>query len=159
MSSQSSAETISTNAFDTGGFAPHGEFRIQCLDGLLCYEAIGPFNLEAVRALGPARRRAFERWAQAPGARVGVLVHWQGSALMSPDAFSAYHAGLSAFAQSIAVPAAVAWVAEPELEGMDFMVDRFGEAFAANGVEFQLFTDRQDAERWLRTSLAEASKA
>jgi len=156
MSSQQAADTISTNAFATGGFAPHGEFRIECLDGLLCYEAIGPFNLEAVRALGPARRQAFERWAPVPGARVGVLVHWQDSALMSPDAFAAYHAGLSAYAQSLAAPPVVAWVAEPELEGMDFMAERFAKVFADNRIEFQLFTDWHDAERWLRARLDQA---
>jgi len=149
---------ISTNAFCSGQFAPHGEFRIQCLDGLLCYEAIGPFNLEAVRALGPARRQAFERWASAPGARPAVLVHWQHSALMSPEAFAAYHAGLSATVQSLAMPPVVAWVAEPELEGMDFMVERFAKVFADSRIEFRLFTDWREAERWLRARLAEADQ-
>ncbi|MEJ5999876.1 hypothetical protein [Paucibacter soli] len=154
----SSQPIISTNAFCQGSFAPHGEFRIQCLDGLFCYEAIGPFNLEAVRALGPARRQALERWAPAAGARVAVLVHWQHSALMSPEAFAAYRAGLSATAQSLAVPPVVAWVAEPELEGMDFMLDRFAEVFSANRVEFQLFTAWQDGARWLRARLAQAAE-
>ena len=46
---------VHSNDVHASRFAPHGEFRIWTEGAILCYDATGPFNLEALHALDAAR--------------------------------------------------------------------------------------------------------
>jgi hypothetical protein len=146
---------VTSNEVSTSRFAPHGEFSIWTDGDILCYDATGPFNLEALHALAAARVKIVAQWR--PSRRVAVIVHWHNSALMSPEAFTAYGEGLAKFHESANIPVALAWVAAPEVEGMRLMIDRFADLFARRKTNFRLFEDLQPARDWVKTCLVVAN--
>jgi hypothetical protein len=142
-------------------FAAHGDFTIWTEGDVLCYEVTGPFNLEWVQALGEARRMMVEQWK--PQRRVGAIVHWKHSALMSPQALAAYEAGFAQFKQHARGPVALAWVADAEVEGMRLLSQHFQTIFTSNQTNYRLF-DRPEPARawvdeWVERAAAEASAA
>lgn len=151
-------DSISTQALQGGGFAPHGEFRLRFADGILYAHNIGPFNAEAMQLYARLRRMAYERW-KLSGRWIGGIARWEGSTLMSPQAFDDYERGLMAFLSSEHRLVAVAWVADPELEGMRFMQERFGRLFRASDMPFQLFDSMAAAEAWVQPQVDAWSRA
>lgn len=149
--------SVSSADVSTGRFAAHGTFKIWTDGDILCYDATGPFNLEALQALAAARSQIVAQWK--PGRRVAALVHWHQSALMSPEAFAAYGEGLAKFHESANVPVALAWVAAPEVEGMGLMVDKFSTLFASHNTNFRLFATLGPALAWINTCLEQAKRA
>lgn len=142
-------DSISSQDLAGAGFAPHGEFRLRFADGILYALNRGPFNAEAMRLYGRLRQAAFERW-QLSGRWIGGIASWEGSVLMSPEAFDDYERGLAAFLRTEHRLVGVAWVAEPELEGMAFMQERFARLFRATEMPFQLFGQMAAAQAWLQ---------
>ena len=134
------------------GFAPHGEISLRHDDGLLRWELEGPFNAEAIQRFALLRRAGFERW-QLSGRWLAAVVRWRGSALMAPDAFDTYREGLRDFIRSQRRVAAVAWIVEPELEGLGFMRTLFERLYREEGVEFAVFDEAEAAQRWARERL------
>lgn len=118
-------------------------------DGVLYAHNTGPFNEEAMRLYGKLRRLAYERW-QLSGRWIAGIASWEGSALMSPQAFADYEAGLEAFLRSEHRLIAVAWAAERELEGMAFMQERFGRLYRAYGMPFRVFDSLGEAKAWIQ---------
>jgi len=143
------AEVLSTNDLKDDGFAPHGEFRVGWRDGVVWWDAYGPFNLEALQRYDRMRHIARQRWLT-KGQWFGGVVHWHDSALMSPEAFEAYTQGFVAVYGRPHRLAAVAWVADPELEGMHFMRKRFAALFAQYGLSMREFADPLEADAWVR---------
>lgn len=146
-------EGFSSRDLQPAGFAPHGEFSVRLSDGLVLWENRGPFNLEALQAYGQLRERAVRQWQLDRRWFAGV-VSWKHSALMSPEAFSAYQAGFERFLGSTHTLVAVAWVVPPGLEGMDFMQPRFERLFAAHQLPLQVFDRLEPAVAWARALLA-----
>lgn len=136
-------------------FAPHGDFTIWTQGDILYYEVAGPFNLEWVRALGEARQRIIEQWK--PQQRVGAIVHWRHSALMSPEALEAYEAGFTQFKQRSRGAAALAWVASAEVEGMRLLSQRFHAIFESTITNFQMFDTMEPARAWVWRCVEQAN--
>jgi hypothetical protein len=147
---------ISSRDIPTGRFSAHGEIRIWIEGDVICYEATGPFNLEALQALAVARLKIMEQWH--PVRRVAAIVHWKNSALMSPEAFEAYRKGLTSFHQHRRNPVALAWVAAPEVEGMSLMVQNFQPVFESVGTNFRLFQTVEPARAWIEENLVRANQ-
>lgn len=152
------ADYLCSNDFTQGGFRPHGEFSCWMEDGLLVWESRGPFNLEALQAYGRTRQAAFARW-QLDDKPIAAVMHWVGSALMSPEAFACYARGFEAFIASRHHYAAVAWVARSEVEGVDLMRSRFEPLFKRHGLAFGVFPDMDTARRWAMQHLLAARQA
>lgn len=144
-----SDEVMSTHDLQAPGFAPHGEFRVGWRDGVVWWDAIGPFNLEALQRYERMRALARQRWL-VKGRWFGGVIHWHHSALMSPEAFDAYTQGFIAVYSRPHRLAAVAWVADPELEGMRFMRRRFASLFAQYGLPMGEFQHPHEADAWVR---------
>ncbi len=136
----------------TGRFAPHGEFTLRSDGQVLCYEAVGPFNLEGIQALRITRVKAYEKW-QSSGT-FAAIVHWHNSALMSLEAFDAYREGYLQFIQDMRPHAVVAWVAAPDVEGMGMMLKKFDAVFRLTNTRFRFFADLGDAHHWVNSTLA-----
>ncbi|MBH9552663.1 hypothetical protein [Inhella gelatinilytica] len=136
-----------------GAFPAHGRFRARLLQGLLHWENEGPFNAEALRCYAQARDAAYARWG-AQMSRVGGVVTWRDSVLMSPEAFEIYTQGFESFLARGSRLRAVAWVAAPAVEGLPFMVERFAKLFSQHGVAFRLFEQIEPATDWVRAELA-----
>lgn len=145
---------VTSNEVSTSRFAPHGEFRIWVQGDILFYDATGPFNLEALHALAAARAKISRQWK--PGRRVAAIVHWHGSALMSPEAFAAYGEGLAKFHERANMPVALAWVASADVEGMSLMIAKFEHLFTQRKTNFRLFESLEPARAWVDACLASA---
>lgn len=145
---------VTSNEVSTSRFAPHGEFQIQAQGDILFYDATGPFNLEALQALAAARVKITRQWK--PARRVAAIVHWHGSALMSPEAFAAYSEGLARFNESANMPVALAWVASADVEGMSLMIAKFKHLFTQRKTNFRLFEEFEPARAWVDACLASA---
>lgn len=143
--------------FTAGGFQPHGEFSCWMENGLLVWQARGPFNLEALQAYGRTRQAAFARW-QLDDKPLAAILHWVGSALMSPEAFTHYERSFAAFIESRHHYVAVAWVGGPDIEGLDFMRSRFAPMFDRHGLAFNVFTDLDAARLWALPRLQQAGQ-
>ena len=150
-------EVLRSGELKLPGFAPHGEISLRHEDGLLLWELEGPFNAEAIQRFALLRRAGFERW-QLAGRWLAAVVQWRHSALMALDAFDTYREGLRNFIRANRRIAAVAWVAEPELEGLGFMRELFERLYRQEGVGFAVFDDGPSAQRWAREQL-EARRA
>jgi hypothetical protein len=144
-----SGEVLSTNDLPGGGFAPHGEFRVGWRSGVVWWDAYGPFNLEALQRYERMRHVARKRWLS-KGHWFGGVIHWHDSALMSPEAFEAYTQGFIAVYGRPHRLAAVAWVADPELEGMQFMRGRFVDLFQRYDLPMREFVRPEEADAWVR---------
>ncbi len=134
------------------GFAPHGEISLGFDDGLLLWDLVGPFNDEAIRDFSRLRLAAYERWALADR-WLGAVVRWHGSALMAPAAFCTYRDGLQRFLRSHPRLVAVAWAADPGLEGLAFVREPFARLYRGEGIGFEVFDESASAQRWARAQL------
>lgn len=148
MNKSSAPVDLSTNDYNTSPHKAHGVLHLHGEGNIAYYECTGPFNLEAIKALGAARIALMKKWQ--PVGPIAAIVHWKGSVLMTSDAMAAYSAGLSRFVEEEADLAAVAWVADEEIEGMAFMLPRFSKIFANTQTSFQLFTTMTEAQNWVQ---------
>jgi hypothetical protein len=151
-------DRLCSNDFTEGGFRPHGMFSCWMEGDLLVWEARGPFNVEALQAYGRTRQAAFTRW-QLDDRPLAAIMHWAGSALMSPDAFALYERAFEAFIVSRHHYVAVAWAGGPDIEGLDFMRQRFAPLFERHGLAFGVFPDIDAARRWALPKLKQAQQA
>lgn len=138
-------------------FVAHGDFHIWTEGSLLCYEVQGPFNLEFVRALGAARQKIVHNWN--PQHPVGAIVHWRQTALMTPEAFAAYAHSFTQFNQSTLAVAALAWVADHTVEGMQLLGSHFVALFQKIGTNFRFFETEAPAREWVAWELQKAASS
>lgn len=139
-------------AFAAGSFRPHGQVEIWTEGSVVRIEAQGPFNREAVQAVGRAMRDLF---AERPVGRVfaDILV-MRDSLIASPDALAAFEQFLAAMSAAGFAPEVVAYVVAPEVEGRSLMLPLFTEIYARHGREFAAFECMAEAEAWVRERLA-----
>jgi hypothetical protein len=141
----------STDDFANEKFKPHGRLEVHLDGDIAVFHAEGPFNLEAIVALGDARRAAVADWG-ASGRRA-TIVEFQTSMLMSQDALDAYAKGMQSHLAQVKPSVAVAWVVAPGLEGRLFMLPYFAEIFARIGVPWKAFEQMEEAKAWVQTHL------
>ncbi len=146
------ATWIDSDDFASGPFAPHGNFRMRLDGGVYLVEARGPFNEEAVRAWQAARREMARRHPPGPGLVPRTVVHWIGSAMMSVQAFDRFAAGFHQFSDQVHPLGAVAWVAEPDTEGVAMMAEHFRPLYESRHTRFAQFADHGRALAWVRTA-------
>lgn len=148
-------KTISINMGEAepAKFPPHGRYSGQLVGRVMTDEAAGPFNREAVLTF---RERAAPHYAQARAAgKFVILTTYRESMLMSPDAIDELAKTVVDFVASDIAPAAVAYVAAPEVEGRGMMARIMQtKVFGPCGVPFQLFDDVASAQQWLSEQLA-----
>ena len=113
--------------------------------------AEGPFNREAVEAVGLAMRDLFAGMPPAP--RFANILDMRHSLLASPDALHAYGGFLQAMSEARTAPQAVAWVVAPEVEGRSLMLPIFARLYAEHGRRFAAFETMAEAEAWVREQL------
>lgn len=141
----------STDDFADDRFKPHGRFELRLDGDIVIYRAEGPFNLEAVLALGKARQAVIADWG-ATGRRAAI-VEFHTSMLMSLDALEAYAQGMRSHLAQAKPNVAVAWVVAPQLEGRSFMLPYFADIFASIHLPWQAFEHMAEAKAWVQTQL------
>lgn len=145
----SDPDRLNSDDFVSGPFPPHGRFCISYDNGVYIYDVQGPFNEVTMTALASVRAAAVARWPVAPG-QARALVHWHGSAMMSPEAFRLFAQGYREFAKTPRTMAAVAWVGQPDTEGLDLVAYHYETLYEQSGTRFARFTEVGPAMTWLR---------
>lgn len=151
MNTQPDAGWISSSEFSTATYPPHGEFRLRMEGNLALYEAVGPFNLQAIQAL--ARVRDALMGTLQSDDMVAAVVHFHQSAIMTPDAFTAWGAGLQQLAAKRKAIAGVCWVAQADVEGFHFLLSHYRAIFEQAQIPFHACTDLALALGWAREQL------
>ena len=142
----------SIEAYASGAFRPHGRIEFWAEGSVIRIAAEGPFNREAVQAVGLAMRDLFVTVPVGP--HFADLLEFRGSLLASPDALAAFGDFLHAMSSAKTAPIAVAFVVAPDVEGRGLMLPIFAKLYAEHGREFSAF--EAEAERWLRERLGTA---
>lgn len=149
---------ISEDSFSGSVFRPHGRYSAKCEGRLVIMEASGPFNAEMLQAYHQATLPLLAK-VRARGPYV-TLTEYHDSMMMSPSV-------VDLLAKSVAQAniegnsaLAVAYAVEPSVEGRDLMIPLIeSTVFAPVGHQFKAFSNRTDAEAWLRSVLAAAGSA
>ena len=139
--------------FAAGESGSHGRVEMWREGSVIRVEAAGPFNLEAVRALGAAWIRLFSALPLEGGYAEFTTI--RGSLIASPDAIAAFRKLLYSNNASGRAPRAVAWVVGAEVEGGRLMLPMFAEIHAEARRVFRAFDAIDEADRWLRERLLE----
>ena len=134
-----------------GSFRPHGRIEFWTEGSVLRIVAEGPFNREAVQAVGLAMRDLFAGMPVV--GRFADILDMRGSLLASPDALEAFGDFLQAMSAAQTAPEAVAWVVAQEVEGRDLMLPIYGQLYARHGRQFAAFESMAEAEAWVRKRL------
>jgi len=142
-------------AYASSGFRPHGRIEFWAEGSVIRIQAEGPFNREAVQAVGLAMRELFS--AMPPGPRFADMLEFRGSLLASPDALAAFGDFLRAMSVAKTAPIAVAFVVGPEVEARSLMLPIFTKLYAEHGREFAAFETADEAEDWLRERMSGAA--
>ncbi len=137
--------------FADGMFVPHGRVELRRAGHVVYLEASGPFNTEAITALGAAWRGLFVNLP--PGAMFADIAIMHHSVMASPDVLAAFHGFLQRNTTDGLAPKAVAWVVGPEVEGAEIMVPRFKKIYTEAGRNFRFFATLPDAEAWIDSEL------
>ena len=142
-------------AYAGSGFRPHGRIEFWAEGSVIHIQAEGPFNREAVQAVGLAMRDLFKTMPASP--RFADMLEFSGSLLATPDALAAFGDFLRAMSAAKTAPIAVAYVVAPEVEGRSVMLPIFTRLYAEHGREFCAFETVAEAEGWLRERLSGAA--
>ncbi|MBL8488952.1 MAG: hypothetical protein JNK22_17950 [Rhodocyclaceae bacterium] len=141
----------SVDEFATGPFRPHGRIEIWAEGNVVRLDAAGPFNKEAIVAMGATWRALFDGMpADGPFADL-VTVHR--SVMASQEVVDAFGGFLAANTAARQAPSAVAWVVDPEVEGASLMLPKFAAVYVAAGRNFRFFDNEPEAEAWVREQL------
>ena len=145
------SESHSTDDFSEGRFKPHGNIDVRVEGNICIFRAEGPFNMEAIVALGKARRAIVENWDNR--GRAATIAVFHNSILMTSDALKAYSDGLKAHLTQVKPNVAVAWVVAPDVEGRALLLPYFAEIFANCNVPWQAFEELDAARAWVKARL------
>jgi hypothetical protein len=140
--------------YATSGFRPHGRVEFWTEGSVIRILAEGPFNSEAVKAVGMAMRDLFSGMPKSP--RFADLLEFRGSLMASPDALATFADFLRAMSMAGTAPLAVAFVVAPEVEGRSLMLPIFAKLYDEHGRDFAAFETEERAEAWLRERLSAA---
>lgn len=127
------------------GFEVHGraEFRLEA--DVLFLDLYGPWNMECIRAAGDSAWPLMNRlMAQGP---FGIVVIGHDSLLGTPDAIEAI--SVETARQGKLDSVAIAWVADPEIEGRELMMPLVEKAYEGIAT-MQSFFELEPALRWIR---------
>ncbi|HRK40032.1 MAG TPA: hypothetical protein PK347_16780 [Burkholderiaceae bacterium] len=144
-------QRLDSDQFATGPFRPHGRAELSAQGKIIHLTASGPFNMEAVSAIGAAWRQLFaESPADGPFADIVTVV---GSMMAGPDVMRAFGTFLQANTAASIAPCAVAWVVPPGVEGAVIMIPQFRQVYEAAGRNIAFFDGAEPAQTWVLEQL------
>lgn len=132
---------VSTD-FASSRFSPHGVMEMRDRDGILWCELTGPMNLEFVQAYLKMWRHAVQ--ARPPSETVLVLVRWQQTLLITPDATEHIRAVLARSGRK--VPCHIVWVVPEDIEGRSLLLDTWVSMYEDAGIPLEVFSDDEAAQ-------------
>lgn len=144
--------TIYREDFVDEKFPPHGDVKQSLMGQVIVDEAHGPFNRELLEQY---EQKAAPLYMQAKAAgKFVTLSLFSGSMMMGQETIAQFvNLAVNYVSHKIA-PEAVAFVADDEVDGRDFMFPIIkAKVFDPVGVPIRLFTNRAKAELWLKEKI------
>ena len=137
--------------FAAGGFRPHGEVELWAEGPVMRVIAQGPFNREAVLALGKAVNDLYQELG--PERPVCELVEYRGSLLASPEALTTLGELLALMTRLGTAQKAIAIVVADDVEARDLMLPIVTKVYADQGRPVASFNSVAEAQTWLEKQL------
>jgi len=147
---QSSKRDI--HAYASGAFKPHGLIEFWTEGPVVRIEAQGPFNREAIQAVGVAMRELFV--AMPPAPQFADILEIRHSIMISPEALEAFGRFLAQMSANKSAPVAVAYVVAGDVEGRSMILPLLARLYAEHGRDFAAFETLAQAEAWVRKRLS-----
>lgn len=144
------AHSISTDAFDTSKFKPHGRVEYEERGNVLLGTAFGPFNMELLGALQVMAGEKFPKMATK-----GRWVHiatFRNSALCAPEVLEGLKDAMLQLVQLGVAPELTAFVLPPDVEGHSLMGPLYAKAIQASGARFRYFHTLDEANAWVSST-------
>ncbi|MDT8989437.1 hypothetical protein RQP54_01015 [Curvibacter sp. APW13] len=116
---QTAKESLVSTEHARSRFAPHGEVLITPDGELIRFDVHGPFNAEALQALGYAMAQLLMSWK--PKGPFATVSYWHKSMLASPDALQAYRGVLRQGRGMLPREVVNVWYVPPSVEGRALM--------------------------------------
>ena len=143
----------STDSAKTTRFKPHGRVTIDIYDeGIVLYQAIGPFNRELIEIIEKIELEAileykekFTHWCE--------LIVFQKSCFMMPDALAEFERYLCQLKQRDLVPCGSAYVFHENIEAANLMKKSYRNAYQNAGIAYEDFSTFDEALLWAREQL------
>ncbi|OYU46201.1 MAG: hypothetical protein CFE44_03360 [Burkholderiales bacterium PBB4] len=144
---------FSTTTFAPQMFKPHGRIESSVVGNLFVQEATGPFNKEILLAMEAVHAGA-RQLAASDGVWAAIFVFKQ-SALASPEMLNGLSKYLATQVTRRNASTATALVMPADVEGALLMAPLYLRAWQRAGISCEVFSGREDAERWLATQLGQ----
>lgn len=151
---QPEKEALVSTEHSRSRFAPHGEVLITGDGEIIRFDVHGPFNAEALVAVGYAMAELLMRWT--PQGPFATISYWQGSMLASQDALEAYRGVLRQGRKLLPQEVVNVWVVPPSVEGRRLMEVHWRKLYADCGYPLEIFDTEADALTCIQTRLQAA---
>jgi hypothetical protein len=142
--------------FAVSGFRPHGEMELWAEGPVMRVIAQGPFNREAIQALGKAVRDLYVELGPVQRTRC-ELIEYRRSLLASPDALIELGRLLSLSTNTKQAQLAIALVGGDDVEASSLMLPIVAKIYADHGRPVACFRTVAEALVWLDQRLAGAA--
>lgn len=139
--------------FATGRFPPHGRIELWAEGNVVRLTGTGPFNVEAIQAMGAAWRALCTELPE--GQPFADIVTVRESMMASPNVLEAVGRFLQNNSANHIAPRAVAWIVPPDVEGASLMIPQFERVFREAGRHIAFFDDEPTALSWVKAALNE----
>ena len=137
--------------FAVGGFRPHGEVELWAEGPVMRVIAQGPFNREAVRALGKAVNDLYQ--ALGPDRPICELIEYRHSLLASPETLTTLGDLLALMTRLGIAQKAIAIVVTDDVEARDLMLPIVTKVYTDQGRAVASFSSVAEAQAWLTQQL------
>lgn len=151
MSKSGPSRKHDIQSYASGAFKPHGQVEFWTEGPVVRIEAQGPFNREAIQAVGLAMQELFA--GSPPSGAFADILEVRRSIMISPEALEAFGLFLARMSVNHSAPLAVACVVAPEVEGRSLVLPLLAKLYAKHGRQFAAFETMPAAEAWVRERL------
>ncbi len=132
--------------------ASGGQIKVQKRGAIVHIDAIGPFDLEAVRNIAQLRDVMVKKLSPIKQ-RYATLVHWHDNVVISDEGLAELKRSFEySLAQGYA-PVAQAWVIPAEFEGAAYAHTEISWMIGLHGIPFKRCFTVEEAEGWLQQEL------
>lgn len=134
-------------------FRPHGRIQFSIPEkGIIFSRALGPFNVELFHAIKQIEPSVIEEAKINDGNWCEVVV-FEHSCMGLDELIDELGAYLKEIKKRGDAPLATALVFPKDIECAEFMKEKYKKCYVDAGIEFSMFSDEEDAIRWVKTYL------
>lgn len=141
---------ISTTQVDATRFRPHGRVDMWMENGVLQYEATGPFNAEVFDCMAVAQMEFLTSLPPFSG-RWASICTLRNSAMCPREAIQRYTQLMQSPKPANLEPVATAFVMGPEVEGGKIMAPHFERVYTLIQRPFRICATMEEAQAWVHS--------